>query len=85
MTDTDILVMRKMLNILIGVGPDGLEEGDLKEQAEIAAGRPLTTVEQDLAVKLMKDRKWIASYRQPVTERVRWYATEQGRMAYAAL
>ena len=85
MTDTDILVMRKMLQILIGVGPDGLEEHDLKEQAEIAAGRPLTTSEQDLAVKLMKDRKWIASYRQPVTERVRWYATEQGKMAYAAL
>ena len=85
MTDTDILVMRKMLNILIGIGPDGLEENDLKEQAEIAAGRPLTTAEQDLAVKLMKDRKWIASYRQPVTERVRWYVTEQGKMAYAAL
>ena len=47
--------------------------------------RPLTTAEQDLAVKLMKDRKWIASYRQPVTERVRWYATEQGKMAYASL
>ena len=85
MTDTDILIIRKMLKILIDLGPDGIEESDLKEQAEIAAGRPLTTVEQDLAVKLMKDRKWIASYRQPVTERVRWYATEQGRMAYAAL
>lgn len=85
MTDTDILVMRKMLGILIGIGPDGLEESDLKEQAEIAAGRPLTTAEQDLAVMLMKDRKWIASYRQPVTERVRWYATEQGKIAYAGL
>lgn len=85
MTDTDILVMRKMLGILIGIGPDGLEENDLKEQAEIAAGRPLTTSEQDLAVKLMKDRRWIASYRQPVTDRVRWYVTEQGKMAYAAL
>jgi hypothetical protein len=77
--------MRKMLNILIGIGPDGLEENDLKEQAEIAAGRPLTTAEQDFAVKLMKDRKWIASYRQPVTERVRWYVTEHGKIAYASL
>lgn len=85
MTDTDILVMRKMLNILIGIGPDGLVENDLKEQAEIAAGRPLTTAEQDLAVKLMIDRRWIASYRQPVTDRVRWYVTEQGKMAYSAL
>lgn len=85
MTDTDILVMRKMLGILIGIGPGGLEERDLKEQAEIAAGRPLTTAEQDLAVKLIKDRGWIASYRQPVTERVRWYATEQGKIAYAGL
>ena len=85
MTDTDILVIRKMLGILIGIGPVGLEERDLKEQAEIAAGRPLTTAEQDLAVKLIKDRGWIASYRQPVTERVRWYATEHGKIAYAGL
>ena len=85
MTDTDILVIRKMLKILIDLGPGGLEERDLKEQAEIAAGRPLTTSDQDLAVRLLKDRGWIASYRQPITERVRWYATEQGRMAYAAL
>lgn len=85
MTDTDIIVIRKMLKILIDLGPAGLEERDLKEQAEIAAGRPLTTLEQDLAVKLMKERGWIASFRQPVTERVRWYATEQGKIAYAGL
>lgn len=85
MTDTDILVIRKMLGILTGIGPAGLEEQDLKEQAEIAAGVPLTTAEQDLAVRQMKDRKWIASYRQPVTERVRWYITEAGKIAYAGL
>ena len=85
MTDTDILVTRKTLKILIDLGPAGLEEKDLKEQAEIAAGRPLTTLEQDLAVKLMKERGWIASYRQPVTERVRWYVTEPGKIAYAGL
>ena len=85
MTDTDILVIRKTLKILIDLGPAGLEEKDLKEQAEIAAGRPLTTLEQDLAVKLMKERGWIASYRQPVTERVRWYVTEPGKIAYAGL
>ena len=85
MTDTDIIILRKMLKILLAIGPAGLEEKDLKEQAEIAAGLPLTTVEKDLAVKTMADRNWIASYRQPVTERVRWYATEQGRIAYASL
>jgi len=85
MTDTDILVIRKMLKILIGLGPTGLEEKDLKEQAEIAAGIPLTTLEKDLAVKAMSEREWIASYRQPITGRVRWYATAQGQVAYAAL
>lgn len=85
MTDTDIIILRKMLKILLAIGPAGLEEKDLKEQAEIAAGLPLTTVEKDLAVKTMADRNWIASYRQPVTDRVRWYATEQGRIAYASL
>lgn len=85
MTDTDIIVIRKMLKILIDLGPAGLEEKDLKEQAEIAAGLPLTTVEKDLAVKVMSERGWIASFRQPITERVRWYATEQGKIAYAGL
>ncbi len=85
MTDTDIIVIRKMLKILIALGPAGLEEKDLKEQAELAAGVPLTTVEKDLAVRTMSERGWIASYRQPVTERVRWYATAQGTAAYASL
>lgn len=85
MTDTDIIVIRKMLKILIDLGPAGLEEKDLKEQAEIAAGLPLTTVEKDLAVKVMSERGWIASFRQPITERVRWYATEQGKIACAGL
>jgi hypothetical protein len=85
MTDTDIIVIRKMLKILIDLGPAGLEAKDLKEQAELAAGVPLTTVEKDLAVKTMSERGWIASYRQPITERVRWYATEPGKIAYAGL
>ena len=85
MTDTDIIILRKMLKILLAIGPAGLEEKDLKEQAEIAAGLPLTTVENDLAVKTMADRNWIASYRQPITGRVRWYVTEPGKIAYAGL
>lgn len=85
MTDTDIIILRKMLKILLAIGPAGLEEKDLKEQAEIAAGLPLTTVEKDLAVKDMSGRGWIASYRQPITGRVRWYITEAGKIAYAGL
>lgn len=85
MTDTDILIVRKMLRILIDIGPDGLEEDALKEQAEIAAGRPLTTAEKDLAFQQLKDRVWIASYKQPYTQRVRWYVSEQGKIAYPAL
>lgn len=85
MTDTDILIIRKMLGVLMDVGPNGLQESDLKEQAEIAADTPLTTSEQDLAFKVLKTRGWIASYRQPITERVRWYVSEQGKLAFAAL
>jgi DNA-binding MarR family transcriptional regulator len=85
MTDTDILILRKMLKILSDIGPGGLEEGGLKEQAELAAGQPLTTVEKDLAVKTLSERGWIASYRNSITGRVRWYVTDQGKAAYAAL
>ena len=85
MTDTDILIIRKMLRILIDIGPAGLEADALKEQAEIAAARPLTTAEKDLAAKTLSERGWIASYRQELTQRVRWYITEQGKTAYAGL
>jgi|GEM_PF-2410250 len=85
MTDTDILVIRKMLGVLMGIGSQGLETAALKEQAEIAAGTPLTTAEKDLAARLLEERRWIASYRQPLTGRVRWYVTEAGKIAYAGL
>lgn len=85
MDDTDILVVRKMLKTLLDIGQVGLEEDALKEHAELAAGRLLTTVEKDLALKTLQERKWIASYRNPITQRVRWYATEGGKIAYAAL
>jgi hypothetical protein len=85
MTDTDILILRKMLRILLDLGPAGIQEADLKEQAEIAAGRILADSEKDLAVKLLQERRWIASYREPCTGRLRWYATPQGSLAYASL
>jgi hypothetical protein len=85
MNDTDILVIRKMLRILIDLGPAGIQEPDLKEQAEIAAGRILADSEKDLAVKVIKDRHWIASYREPITDRLRWYPTPSGIVAYSSL
>lgn len=85
MTPTDQLIIRKMLRILLDLGPTGIQEPDLKEQAEIAADRLLTDAEKDLAVRLLKDRRWIASYRDPVTNHVRWYVTPQGSIAYASL
>jgi hypothetical protein len=85
MDDRDILILRHMLRILIDLGPTGLEEPALAEQAEIAAGVPLTTAEKALAVRTAADRQWIACFRNPITNRVRWYATEQGKIAYAGL
>lgn len=85
MTDTDILVLRKMLKVLLDIGPIGLEEEALKEQAELAAGVLLTSAEKDLACRTLKDRKWIGSARNPLTGRVRWSLTEDGKVAYAGL
>lgn len=85
MSDTDILVMKKMLKILNDLGPAGIESKDLCEQAQIASSIPITTTEMDIAITSMKNQGWIASFRQPVTGRIRWYLTEQGKIAYAGL
>jgi hypothetical protein len=85
MSDTDILVIKKMLKILNDLGPSGIESKDLCEQAQIACSTPITTTEMDIAITSMKNQGWIASFRQPVTGRIRWYLTEQGKIAYAGL
>lgn len=85
MTDTDILVIKKMLGILNDLGPAGIESKDLKEQAQIACSTPLTTTEMDIAITSMRNQGWIASFRQPITQRIRWYLTEQGKIAYAGI
>jgi len=85
MSDTDILVIKKMLGILNSLGPSGIESKDLCEQAQIACSTPITTTEMDIAVTSMKNQGWIASFRQPITGRIRWYITEQGKIAYAGL
>ena len=85
MSDTDILVMKKMLRILNDLGPSGIESKDLCEQAQIASSTPITTTEMDISITSMKNQGWIASFRQPVTLRIRWYLTEQGKIAYAGL
>ena len=85
LSDTDILVIKKMLKILNDLGPSGIESKDLSEQAQIACSTPITTTEMDIAITSMKNQGWIASFRQPITGRIRWYLTEQGKIAYAGL
>ena len=85
MTDSDILVTKKMLGILNSLGPAGIESKDLCEQTQIACSTPITTTEMDISITCMKNQGWIASFRQPVTGRIRWYLTEQGKIAYAGL
>jgi len=85
MSDTDILVIKKMLRILNDLGPSGIESKDLCEQTQIASSTPITTTEMDISITSMKNQGWIASFRQPVTQRIRWYLTEQGKIAYAGL
>ncbi len=85
MSDTDILVIKKMLGILNSLGPSGIESKDLCEQAQIACSTPITTTEMDLSITCMKNQGWIASFRQPITGRIRWYITEQGKIALAGL
>ncbi len=85
MTNIEILIARHMLTILNRIGPAGLEDASLKEQAEIAARQPLTTLELDLSFKTLNVRGWVASFRDPVTDRVRWYITESGKIALASL
>jgi hypothetical protein len=85
MTDLTLHIIRKMLGILDALGPAGLEEATLKEQADIAAGCPTTTTERDIAMQTCAERGWIKSYRQELTGRIRYYLSDAGRTAKAGL
>jgi len=85
MTDTTIFLYRKMLVLLDAIGPAGLEEDTIKAQAEIAAGQLVTTVDKNLAFATLKERNWIASYTDELTNRVRWFLTAQGKTIRAGL
>ena len=85
MTDIIIHLIKKMLLTLDTLGPVGLEEASLKDQAEISAGCPTTTQDRDMAMQTCIERGWIKSYRQELTGRTRWYLTDMGRVARAGL
>ena len=85
MTDAIIHIIKKMLRTLDMIGPAGLEENTVKEQADIAAGFPITTTEKDLAFQALVERGWVKSYRQELTGRIRFYLSDSGRAALAGL
>ena len=85
MTDTNSFIIRKMLKALIDIGPSGFELQDLKDFVNASSLALMTTLDMDTAIALMRAEGWIASFQNPVTKRVRWYISEQGKMAFAAL
>ena len=78
-------VRRRMLEALHGVGAAGMTTALLRIYVETETGRGLTDQEaEDFAAELSR-RGWIRSWRNPITDQVRWSITTAGEGARAAL
>ena len=85
MTDTTIFICRKMLTLLDAIGAAGLDEETIKGATAFVAGKPVTTDDKNLAFETLTRRRWIVSYTDDITSRVRWYLSEEGKIARAGL
>jgi hypothetical protein len=78
MDDTDLFVIKRTLQALLKIGSQGLRKDDLLDQAELAAGRPLTSEQRERAFAVLRDRKWIEGHLEPILHHERWTLTERG-------
>lgn len=85
MDTNDLFVMKRMLGVLKEIGSVGVRANDLLDQAELAAGMPLTTDQRHRVFSELNERRYIVSHIQPITHHERWTLTERGMTAYEAL
>lgn len=85
MDDTDLYILKRTLGVLKAIGTAGMRKDDVLEQAELAAGRILTTEQRERCWKELQERRWIVGHWEPILRHERWSLTERGMIALESL
>ncbi len=85
MTPREIWLAKCALKTLDNVGPAGLSEEALFEQAGIHGQTLLTRIEKQATMKRLVDNGWVNRYTDALTGNIRWTISEDGRLALGAL
>lgn len=80
----DIALMKNLLVVLRTIGAAGLPEHSLMVEVEVAAGRPLTTLQARGVILDGVDFGWVASRRDEF-ERTIYWITEAGKNKLAGM
>jgi hypothetical protein len=84
MTDVEKLCIKRALQLLCKVAV-GITEKNLLDQVEIGIGRPISTVDRKILIAMMLDKEWIYSYRDPITDELKFAIEAEGKRALVAL
>jgi len=80
----DITIVKNTLWILKRIGPLGLAENPLKQEIEVAEGRPLTSEEVQDHIIYCVDKGWIRS-RRDMFERTIYWISDAGHNTLAGM
>lgn len=79
------LLCKHALKTLNRIGESGLTRRALLDQAARAADLHPTTLEENALIETLTDRGWVYSYRDPISNLVRFALSVSGRAAIPAL
>lgn len=86
MTHIETLILRrKALELLHGAGAAGMPRDLFGEYLAASSGSTMSDQALDDLLATLRERGWIRSYTNPITEQTRWIVTAQGEGARAAL
>lgn len=78
-------VCKAALAALSKIEPDGMTKDTMLYMAQMGVGHPLLSQEKEAAFFTMREREWIISHTNPVTDLETWAITVNGQNALMVL
>ena len=85
MTPNEQYLLKTALQVLDQAGAQGTQESALLSLIEIRVDGILTSIEKRMILKTLVEKQWAYTYRDPITDHLRYVLTEQGTLAAHAM
>jgi hypothetical protein len=85
MTPNEQYLLKTALQVLEQAGAQGTQESALLSMIEIHVDGILTNIEKRIVLKMLIEKGWAYTYRDPITDHQRYVLTEQGTLAAHAI